>query len=152
MSTPGAQPPTFRYGNEGSLPRLPKSSSGIGGKIIAIIGVLTVVALIFVAGNFYLNRDDRAVTIDMVSHERIDDETMRLWVDVTRADTAVPSYCIVTSLNYAMAEVGRSELLVPDGGDEVQRFAVDIPSRDLPVSGSVYGCSTSVPSHLTIEG
>ena len=133
MSTPAAGRPEARYGS----PRSPKAPSGLLGKIIAIVSVIVLIAFILVFARFIMNRDDRSVTVEMISHERIDDQTMRLWVDVTREDTTVPSYCIVTSLNYGMAEVGRREFLIEPGGDHIQRFEVDIPSRDLPVSGGV---------------
>lgn len=146
MSTPAAGRPEARYGS----PRSPKAPSGLSGKIIAIVSVIVLIAFILVFARFIMNRDDRSVTVEMISHERIDDQTMRLWVDVTRDNVDDPSYCIVTSLNYGMAEVGRRELLIEPGGDQIQRFEVDIPSRDLPVSGGVYGCSTEIPSYLSV--
>lgn len=152
MSTPAARRPASRYGSDSSASSpLPKKPGGIAGKIIAVVAVLVVIAVVLAVGRYMMNRNAVDVSAAMVSHERIDDETMRLWVDVTREDTTVPSYCIVTSLNYGMAEVGRREFLVPAGGETVERFEVDIPSRDLPVSGGVYGCSTSMPSYLTVE-
>lgn len=146
MSSPAAPRPESRYGSD----RTPQKPGGVGGKIVAVVGVLLIAAIIIALAQFLANRDNRDVTISMVSHERVDDSTMRLWVDVTRDDPDVASYCIVTAINYEMAEVGRRELLIEPGGDPIQRFQVDIPSRDLPVSGSVYGCSTIIPDHLTI--
>lgn len=146
MSTPAAHPTAERYGSD----REPKTGSNLSGKMIAIVTVVLMAGLA-VAIARYMDADAKRgdVTIEMVSHERTADDNMRLWVDVTRKDPDVLSYCIVTALNYEMAEVGRREILVQPGGDALQRFQVDIPSRDLPVSGSVYGCSTSVPPYLT---
>lgn len=145
MSSPATPRPESRYGSD----LTPKTERNLGGKMIAIITVVLIAGLAVAVARFLAADAERGeVTISMVSHERIDDETMRLWVDVTREDPNVASYCIVTAINYEMAEVGRRELLVEPGGDAIQRFQVDIPSRDLPVSGSVYGCSTQIPGHL----
>ncbi|HHU67402.1 DUF4307 domain-containing protein [Corynebacterium sp.] len=146
MSTPAANPTAERYGSD----RSPGTGSNFSGKMIAIVTVVLMAGLA-VAIARYMAADAQSgdVRIEMVSHERTADDNMRLWVDVTRKDPDVLSYCIVTALNYEMAEVGRREILVEPGGDALQRFQVDIPSRDLPVSGSVYGCSTSVPPYLT---
>lgn len=146
MSTPVARRPEDRYGAD----RTPQRPGGIGGKIVAIASVILLVALIFAVARFVADRDDRDVTVEMISHERIDDSTMRLWVDVTRENPDEPSYCIISAINYDMAEVGRRELLIEPGGDPIQRFQVDIPTRELAVSGSVYGCSTIIPSYLKI--
>ena len=145
MSTPAASRPTERYGKD----RAPQTGRNLSGKMVAIVAVVLLIGLAVAIARFMAADAQRGdVTIEMVSHERVADDTMRLWVDVT-ADPEVLSYCIVTALNYEMAEVGRREILVEPGGDALQRFQVDIPSRDLPVSGSVYGCSTSVPPYLT---
>ena len=146
MSTPAANRPAERYGAD----RTPKSGGNLSGRMVAIVAVVLLIGLAVAIARYMAADAQRGdVTIEMVSHERVADDTMRLWVDVTREDPDVESYCIVTSMNYEMAEVGRREILVEPGGDAVQRFQVDIPSRDLPVSGSVYGCSTTLPPYLT---
>ena len=149
MSTPADPRSTARYGSEGGG-RNRKSQGNLTGKAIAIMAIVLLAGLAVAIARYMAADAERGdVTISMVSHERVADDTMRLWVDVTRKDPNVESYCIVTAMNYEMAEVGRREILVKPGGDAVQRFEVDIPSRDMPVSGSVYGCSTSVPAYLT---
>lgn len=149
MSTPADPRSTARYGSEGGGSNR-KSQDNLTGKAIAIMAVVLLAGLAVAIARYMAADAERGdVTISMVSHERVADDTMRLWVDVTRKDPNVESYCIVTAMNYEMAEVGRREILVKPGGDAVQRFEVDIPSRDMPVSGSVYGCSTSVPAYLT---
>lgn len=147
MTTPASARPTARYGNDNDSAK----PSGIGGKIIVIVVVLALLV-----GGFFLvrnvqNRSAIPVEVAMVTYERQDDDMMRVWVDITREDVDVPSYCIVTSLNYAMAEVGRREVIMPPGGDAATRVAVDIPSRDYPVSGDVYGCATDIPPHMDID-
>ena len=52
------------------------------------------------------------------------------------------------ALNYGKAEVGRREFLIEPGGDRTKRFSVDIPTRDVAVAGTVYGCSDNPPSYL----
>ena len=149
MSTPADPRSTARYGSEGGG-RNRKSQGNLTGKAIAIMAVVLLAGLAVAIARYMAADAERGdVTISMVSHERVADDTMRLWVDVTRKDPNVESYCIVTAMNYEMAEVGRREILVKPGGDAVQRFTVDIPSRDMPVSGSVYGCSTTMPPYLT---
>lgn len=148
MSTPATDRSHPRYGKNATA--TPQAGRNLSGKMIAVVAVVLLAGLAVAIARYMAADAERGeVTISMVSHERIDDETMRLWVDITRKDPNVESYCIVTSMNYDMAEVGRREILVAPGGDALQRFQVDIPSRDLPVSGSVYGCSTTVPPFLT---
>lgn len=146
MTTPAANRPESRYG----VDRTPRKPRGIGGKVVAILGVVLLVGIVFAVGNFMMNRGTTEVSVSMASYERIDDDTMRLWVDVSRDDTSVPSYCIVTAINYAMAEVGRREIIMPPGGEGIERIQVDVPSRDYPVSGGTYGCSTNMPAHLDV--
>lgn len=139
--------PASRYGEDSRAPR----ARGVSGKLI-VIGVIILLLIAGVFGFRYLQqREEDPVSISLVTNERVDDRTMRVWVDITRTDTEVDSYCIVTALNYAMAEVGRREVLLPAGGDDVQRLAVDVPTRDYPVAGSVYGCSTDNPTYMDFD-
>lgn len=147
MSAPHSARPVQRYGKKGGGSK----TSGIGGKILA---VLIVVALAAIAGYVALTVQQRgsvSVSASLVTYERQDDETMRLWVDISREDPSKDSYCIVTALNYAMAEVGRREVILPAGGEEQTRVEVDLPTRDYPVSGGVYGCSTTIPAYMDVE-
>lgn len=146
MSSPDMPRPASRYGAN----RTPTKTSGIGGKIIAVLLVVLLVAAVVLVARYINNRQSVEVTASMTSFERVDDNTMKLWVDVTREDPAEPAYCIVTAINYAMAEVGRREILLPPGGESMERMEVLIPTWDVPVSGSVYGCSTTVPSFLNL--
>lgn len=146
MTTPAANRPESRYG----VDRTPRKPRGVAGKVVAVLGVLLMVGIVLVTGNYLMNRDSASVSVSMASYERIDDDTMRLWVDVTRDDTSVPSYCIVTAINYAMAEVGRREVIMAPGGEGIERIEVDVPARDYPVSGGTYGCSTNMPAHLDV--
>lgn len=139
--------PSARYGAD----KTPKKPSGVAGKVIAILLVLLVIGAILVGARYVSQRESVPVSASLVTYERQDDNTMRLWVDISREDPSQPSYCIVTALNYAMAEVGRREVIMPAGGEEQTRMEVDLPTRDYPVSGGVYGCSVNIPEYMNID-
>ncbi|BAU95370.1 hypothetical protein N24_1108 [Corynebacterium suranareeae] len=126
------------------------ASKNISGKIIAVIGVLLVIAIVIVGANYLKNRDARTVTGQMGAFERIDDDTFRFEVDVTRDDPSQVAYCIVTAKDYAHAEVGRREVLVEPSEHSTVRISTLIPTREPAVSGGVYGCSTVIPSHMNL--
>lgn len=146
MSSPDIHRPESRYG----AVRAPKKPSGIGGKLIVIAAIIMLILAVVFAARYINNRHEITVSAEMASFERVDDDTMQLWIDVTRENPEAPSYCIVTAIDYAMAEVGRRELLLPAGGEEVSRHEVLVSTREVPVSGSVYGCSTVIPSHMDL--
>ncbi len=123
----------------------------IGGKIVAVVALVLVAAVLFFGGRTLADRMNRPISADFVSQERIDDSTGRLWIEVKRKDPSVPSYCIVTAVDYQHAEVGRREVVFPAGGEELTRVAVDIPVRSPLASGHVYGCSTNLPFYLNPE-
>lgn len=125
--------------------------SRTAGKIVAVVSVLFLVLLLVFAGRYIMQRREEPISATLVSHERIDDTTSRVWFDVSRNDPSVPGYCIITSLNYEHAEIGRRDVVLPAGGEKQTRMYVDIPVRDQPVSGGVYGCSTTIPSFLDAE-
>lgn len=144
---PNTQRPASRYNS----PR-PEAAAGrnISGKIIAVIGVLLVIAIVVVGANFLKNRDAQTVSGQMGSFERIDDDTFRFEVDVTRDDPSQVAYCIVTAKDYSHAEVGRREVLVEPSDHSTVRISTLIPTREPAVSGGVYGCSTVIPSHMNL--
>ena len=138
-----------RYGT--STATADAAPSRTAGKIVAVVSVLFLVLLLVFAGRYIMQRRAEPISATLVSHERIDDTTSRVWFDVSRNDPSVPGYCIITSLNYEHAEIGRRDVVVPAGGEKQTRMYVDIPVRDQPVSGGVYGCSTTIPSFLDAE-
>lgn len=137
-----------RYGTSTSTATADAAPSRTAGKIVAVVSVLFLVLLLVFAGRYIMQRREEPISATLVSHERIDDTTSRVWFDVSRNDPSVPGYCIITSLNYEHAEIGRRDVVVPAGGEKQTRMYVDIPVRDQPVSGGVYGCSTTIPSFL----
>ncbi|MHA2788544.1 DUF4307 domain-containing protein [Corynebacterium sp. S7] len=147
MSTPDISRPVDRYGKDFT----PEKPKGMTGKVIAVLMVVAV-AIILVAGmSRIMTKDDSPIEGSFVTSERIDDQTNRVWIDVVRTNTEIPSYCIATSLDYSMAEVGRREVIIPAGGEAQMRIAVDMPTRAYPVSGGIYGCSENVPSYMNTE-
>ena len=118
------------------------------GKLIAVFALVLVIAFAVALAKYLRSEENQTTHINFASSERIDDSTMRVWADVSRKDVNVPAYCIVTALDYDMAEVGRREFYVPPGGDVNQRFQIDVPTRELAVAGGAYGCGESIPFYL----
>ena len=131
-----------------SSQRYSSEKRGVSGKVVAVVAVLLIAAFLFVGARALSDRFNRPVTADFISQEHIDDSTGRLWIDVTRKDPSVPSYCIVTAVDYSHAEVGRREVIFPAGGEKQERVAVDLPLRAPLVSGRVYGCSDNLPFYM----
>lgn len=145
MSTATSPRPAERYGrNRGS-------GSSIGGKVVAIVSGLLMVALLVVGARTIMERFNEPVRAEFISQEHIDDDTGRLWIDVNRKNPGTPAYCIVTAVDYSHAEVGRREVVLPAGGDEHSRIAVDLPVREPLVSGRIYGCSENLPFYMDPE-
>lgn len=137
--------PAERYG--AARRPVDKSNRRTGRAVILAVLFVAIVTVVLFA-QFISQREDADVTASMTNFERVEDDTLAMSIDVTRDDVDKPSYCIVTALNYDKAEVGRRDVVIPAGGPETQRIDVEITTRDLPVSGSVYGCSTNMPAFL----
>lgn len=145
MSTATSPRPAERYGrNRGT-------GGSIGGKVVAIVAALLMIALLFVGARTIMERFNEPVRAEFISQEHIDDETGRLWIDVNRKNPDTPAYCIVTAVDYSHAEVGRREVVLPAGGDEHSRIAVELPLREPLVSGRIYGCSENLPFYMDPE-
>ena len=145
MSTATSPRPAERYGrNRGS-------GGSIGGKVVAIVSALLMIALLVVGARTIMERFNEPVRAEFISQEHIDDNTGRLWIDVNRKNPDTPAYCIVTAVDYSHAEVGRREVVLPAGGEEHSRIAVDLPVREPLVSGRIYGCSENLPFYMDPE-
>ncbi|AIG63901.1 hypothetical protein CATYP_03645 [Corynebacterium atypicum] len=138
--------PVERYGAT-RRPLDPTTNRWTGRAIIIAILVVAVLTVVFFA-QFVMQRQDTDVSATMSNFQRVDDNHLAMRVDVSRDDPSKPAYCIVTAIDYDKAEVGRRDVILPAGGDKVQRLEVEIPTRDVPVSGSIYGCSSQLPSFL----
>lgn len=138
--------PVSRYrGNRETM-----ATNNWSGKVIAALAVVIVLALVIALVQFMQRRESETVTASMGAFERIDDSTFQMDVDVTRENPEVPTYCIVTALAYSHAEVGRREILVEPSSATVVRITTQIPTREPAVSGGIYGCSTTIPSHMNL--
>lgn len=117
-------------------------------KLLAVFMVVLLAVVIIAFAMFLRYRDQVEVTATHRDHERLDDHTLQVTLDIDRKHVDKPAYCIVTAKNYDMAEVGRRELIIPAGGEKISTYQVTIPTRDIAVAGDVYGCSTSMPSYM----
>lgn len=141
-----------RYGTTYHATGKGKAKSGdVTGKAMALVLVAVMVALLYYAFQFFSTREQVNAEISYVTHEVIDDETLRVWTDITRHDPNEAGYCIVQAYDYSKAEVGRREIPIPANGNGAMRVAVDIPTNARAVAGGVYGCSMEVPEFLDVE-
>lgn len=145
MSTATTPRPANRYG------RSNRAGGSIGGKVVAVVAALLMIVLLFVGARTIMQRFSEPVRAEFISQERIDDNTGRLWIDVNRKNPDVPAYCIVTAVDYSHSEVGRREVVLPAGGEQHSRIAVDLPVREPLVSGRIYGCSENLPFYMDPE-
>lgn len=118
---------------------------------MAIAAILLVGFMIFAVARVVSDRSAQPISADFISQERIDDDTSRLWIDVTRDDPEAPAYCIVIAVDYQHAEIGRREVVLPAGGEEMQRIAVDMPVSGDLASGRVYGCADEIPTYMDAQ-
>lgn len=118
------------------------------GKIVVVILAVMLAAALAYAVNQYLRTSDADVTAQESGGEIVSDERMTMSIDVTRKDPQKAAYCIVTALDYDKNEVGRREFVIPAGGESVQRFKVDIPTRERGYAATAYGCSGTLAPHL----
>lgn len=128
-----------RYGNR---------SQNLSGKLIAVAAVIFAVIAVFAFVQYYQQRQQVDVTATTAGFERPDDQHLVVNVDVSRADPSKKAYCIITALNWDKDEVGRREFLIEPSEQKTERFQVTVPTRDVPVAGTVYGCSSAVPDYL----
>ncbi|MCG7267733.1 MULTISPECIES: DUF4307 domain-containing protein [Corynebacterium] len=118
------------------------------GKIVVVILAVMLAAALTYAVTQFMRNSEADVTAQESGGEIVSDERMTMSIDVTRKDPSKPAYCIVTALDYDKNEVGRREFVVPRGGEEVERFLVDIPTRERGYAATAYGCSATLPPHL----
>lgn len=124
------------------------ASQGISGKVVAVVVAALLALVVFVGGRAFINDRSQPVKAEFISQERIDDSTARLWIDVKRTDTTRDSYCLVFAVSYDHSEIGRRAVVIPAGGEDNQRFQVELPTREPVASGRVYGCSQDIPAYM----
>lgn len=130
-----------RYGNT--------RRSKVTGKLLVIFFVGMMVA----AGIYIFTMAGRMSEADVTAVETggsvPSDSHLISQIDITRSDANQPGYCVVQALDYAKAEVGRREVLIPAGGQRITRVELDIPTIAKAHAAKVYGCSATIPPHLT---
>lgn len=141
---PSTAQPRSRYGSTATA----KNSGGVSGKVVAVFAVAMVALVIFMGARAFWTQASRPITASFISQEHVDDSTARLWVEVDRKDTSQDAYCIVFAVDYEHNEIGRREVVIPAGGEKVQRLAVELPTRAPVASGRVYGCSQNIPFYM----
>lgn len=136
------QPATTRYDSADNR------RGNLSAKLIVIGAILAAIVAAVVLWQYFSMRLSQTVDASPAGFERTADNSLSFSLDVTRKNPEEAAYCIVTALNYGKEEVGRRDVYVPAGGPSTQRLTVDIPTRDVAVAGTVYGCSASVPHYL----
>lgn len=120
----------------------------LSGKLLAVLLVVILAAIVVALAKYVQHSQMTKISGQTANVRVIDDHNFKLTVDITRSDVSVPSYCIVTALNYDIAEVGRREIFLPAGGDSTRRIDVELQTTEPAVSGDVYGCATDIPFYL----
>lgn len=140
-ATPTGPPPGRYDGTD--------ATSGLSGKVIAVLLAALVVALL-AAGAFTLYRFSATPSISgqVIGVEVIDEHRTDVVVDVTRDEPDKPVYCILRAQDQTKGEVGRREVYVPPSEDGTVRFDATIATTARAVIGDVYGCGEDVPAHL----
>lgn len=137
-----------RYGSQSRSPL--RGGSWTNRALVLVFLAMFVAAIVF-GVQYFRSQQKVNADISYVTHEILSDDSMRIWVDITRNRVEEPAYCIVQAFDYSKAEVGRREVAVPTGGETAQRIAVDVPTNHRAVAGGVYGCSGNIPFYLDIN-
>ncbi|WP_234948555.1 DUF4307 domain-containing protein [Corynebacterium sp. CNCTC7651] len=142
MST-SSPSPRSRYGSTAA-----NTGSSVSGKVVAIFAVAMLALVVFMGIRAFTQAQSRPITAEFISQERVDDSTARLWIEVDRKDVEQDAYCIVFAVDYEHNEIGRREVVIPAGGEKLQRLAVELPTRSPVASGRIYGCSQQIPFYM----
>lgn len=142
-ATPPATLPPGRYDEAGG------ATSGISGKVIAVMLGLLVLALV-AAGAFtaYRLNATPSITGQVIVVTVVDDNRTDVVVDVTRDEPGTPVYCILRAQDQTKGEVGRREVYVPPSDEGTVRIEATIATTKRGVIGDVYGCGEDVPAYL----
>ncbi|WBT09645.1 DUF4307 domain-containing protein [Corynebacterium sp. SCR221107] len=140
-----ASTPRQRYEQESETTR-----GTLSGKLIVVVVIVILLGIGYAGIKLYNSQKNNTISGKTATVEQVNDSTMRLWFDVTRKSTDNPSYCIVTAVDYDRGEVGRREVVIPAGGEKVQRIEVDITTTSAAASADVYGCSEDLPFYLKV--
>ncbi|KAA8966300.1 DUF4307 domain-containing protein [Mycobacterium sp.] len=112
----------------------------LGGMVLAVGVLLAVVA--------QQRLGTAEVTGTLAGYRLVDDETVSVTINVTRADPSRPVACIVRARSKDGSETGRREVLIPPSQARTVQVTTVVKSRRPPVMGDIYGCGTDVPGYL----
>ncbi|HLS76409.1 MAG TPA: DUF4307 domain-containing protein [Nocardia sp.] len=116
-----------------------------------LLPLVALVVLLAGAGVAYLGFQKYGpaeIEAEELGYTVVDDETVRLRFKVTRTDPATPVVCFVRAMDRDTVEVGRREVLITGSEHGTVEIATEIRTSSRPSSGSVYGCSATVPEYL----
>jgi Domain of unknown function (DUF4307) len=133
--------PTARYGR-------PRLSQRARRRIAIGLTLLIVVAGVAIAFVGFQRLGTGDVKGELVGYQLVDDETVEVTINVTRADPSRPVVCIVRGRSFDGSETGRREVLVPPSTQATVQVSAAVKTSKPPVVGDVYGCGTDVPSYL----
>lgn len=123
--------------------------SGVGGKFVAVLLVVLVLALV-VAGvvTTYRLTTTPDISGEEVAMTVVSDDRADFTFHVTRDEPETPAYCIVRAQDQSQGEVGRREVYVPPSEGATVRLEVPIATWTRAFVGDVYGCGSDVPDYL----
>ncbi len=137
---PEAPVPPDRYGSRAR--RRPRRSLRWSLPVLALaVGIVAAVV-------GYANLGSPPIQGTAVAFRILDENSVRVTVEVRRDDPHRPAVCVLRSLGVSGKEAGRREVLVPpDDGTTYLRSVVT--TSEPPATGEVFGCSYNVPEYLS---
>ncbi len=133
--------PPGRYGDT--------ESSGLGGKVVAVLLVVLVGALLVAGGvTVYRLNAEPEISGEVLGVTVVDDDRTDLLLTVTRDEPGTPVYCILRAQDQTKGEVGRREVYVPPSESGVVQLEGSITTSARAASADVYGCGDDVPDYL----
>ncbi|MDL9938361.1 DUF4307 domain-containing protein [Gordonia sp. ABSL1-1] len=114
------------------------------------LSTLVVVAGVVLAVLGWSKFGSEDVSGDVTGYELIDDHTVAVQFTVTRSDPGRAVACVIRGRSKDGSETGRREVLIKPGTANQVGARAEVQTSAPPVIGEVFGCSTDVPSYLTV--
>ncbi|WP_067852862.1 DUF4307 domain-containing protein [Nocardia shimofusensis] len=122
-----------------------------GGRPKWLVPLIALVVLAVGAGVAYLGFQKYGpaeIEAEELGYTVVDDSTVSLRFKVTRADPHRDVVCFVRAMDRDTTEVGRREVLITGSEHGTVEVTTEIRTSSRSSSGSVYGCSATVPEYL----
>lgn len=116
--------------------------------LVPIVAIVVLTACAAVAYLGFQKYGPADIEADELGYTVVDDATVALRFKVTRADPHQPVVCFVRAMDRDIIEVGRREVLITGSEHGTVEVTTEIHTSARPSSGSVYGCSATVPEYL----